>query len=328
MRFFITSILCLLYTIVATAQIHKIYIDKNGNFTNRAEKADAYVIVRKLSDSDYAVQKYDLRDTILLRGEFKDSLLTIPNGKFLYYEKKKIATQLIGVMHTDTNNFIAEVGFFLNGVKTGIWTEFEKRGMKKCSYTYKDDKLNGRYQKFSKYHNDYVIEDGNYVDGLRDGAWNHYGYDTLQTPVITRTFSKDKQTGEIIHLEAAHDDEDVRKYFLAKMKKLDTLLKEVRIRAIIGVNGEVKSPVLISALPPQVRDVTMDALKNMPHVIPQTRDGKPEEMTYTLRFSIVSVNHRPTQIYSLSLTKDVGNGMFFDSGITSKQFKAIREDIE
>jgi len=328
MKFFLPLIACLLFAIHVTGQINKVYIDNDGKFLDGPKKASAYLLVRKLSDSDYSVQKYDLRDTILLKGEFKDMALTIPNGKFLYYEKKKIDRQFIGILHTDTNTFVAEVGFFLNGVKTGVWTEFEKRGMKKCSYTYKDDKLNGRYQKFSKYHNDYVIEDGNYIDGLRDGNWNHYGYDTLQTPIITRTFSKDKQTGEIIHLEAAYGDEDVRKYFLAKMKKLDTLPKEVKVRAIIGVNGEVKSPVLISTFPPQIRDVIMDALNNMPHVTPQKRDGKPEEMTYTLGFSIVGTYQRPNQTYSLSLTKDVGNGMFFDTGITSKQFRAIREDLE
>ena len=326
MRFFLPLVVCLFFAIHVTGQINKVYIDKDGKFLDGPKKADAYLLVRKLSDSDYSVQKYDLRDTILLKGEFKDMALTLPNGKFLYYEKKKIDKQFIGVLHTDTNTFVAEVGFFRNGLKTGMWMEFEKRGMKKCSYTYKDDKLNGRYQKFSKYHNDYVIEDGNYADGLRDGAWNHYGYDTLQTPVITRNFSKDKQTGEVIHIEAAHGSEDVTKYFLAEMKKLDTLPKEIKVRAIIGVNGEVKSPVLISTFPSKVRDVVMSALSNLPHVIPQTREGRPEEMTYTLTFSVTSFYKRPDKFYSLSLSKDVGNGMFFQT--ISKNFRATQEDLE
>ncbi len=328
MKFFLPLVACLLLAMHVTGQVNKVYIDKDGKFLDGPKKAAAYLLVRKLSDSDYSVQKYDLRDTILLKGEFKDMALTIPNGKFLYYEKKKIDRQFIGILHTDTNTFVAKVGFFRNGLKTGVWTEFRKRGIKSCNYTFRDDKLNGRYQKFSKIQNDYVIEDGNYVDGLRDGVWNHYGYDTLQTRIVIRTFSKDKQIDEVIHLEAAHGDEQVRKYFLTKMKKLDTLPKEVKVRAIIGVNGEVKSPVLISTFAPQVRDVIMDALNNMPRVTPQKRDGKPEEMTYTLTFRIERPYHLPNQTCSLILSKDVGNGMFFDTGITSKQFRAIREDIE
>lgn len=311
MKFNCVFILGFLAVFHSFGQVRKIYIDSKDNFTNASNKAVSYVLVKRNSDSDYYVQKYNLKDTILLKGDFKDSMLTVPNGKFSYYEKKKIEDQFKGILHTDTNTFVAQVGFFLNGSKTGIWTEFERRGVKRCTYTYKEGKLNGLYQRFSKYHNQYVKEDGNYLDGFKEGAWNSYGYDTLKTPVVTRTFRKDRQIDEVVHLKAARESDDAARYFLKKLKKLDSLPKEIKVEAIIGVNGEVKRPVLISTFSPQVNAVIMDALSSMPPVIPQIRDGKPEEMRYILTFRIVGFYKKPDSFYSLNLSKDVGNGMFF-----------------
>ncbi|MEO6979638.1 MAG: hypothetical protein ABJA76_22130 [Mucilaginibacter sp.] len=311
MRAYITLIIYLLCTMCVTAQIHKVYIDINGKFLDRADKADAYVLIKRLSDSVYTVQKYDIHDTILVKGVFKDSLLTIPNGRFLFYEKKKIDDQFKGILHTDTNTFVAEVGFFVNGAKTGVWTEFERRGVKKSTYTYKGDKLNGLYQGFSKYHSQYVVEDGNYLDGFKEGDWNRYGYDTLKTPVVTRTFRQDKQINEVVHLKAARESDDATKYFLRKLKKLDSLPKEIKVEAIIGVDGEVKRPMLISTFTPRVNAVIMDALSNMPRVVPQIKDGKPEEMRYILTFQIAGFYKQPDKFYFLNLSKEVGNGMVF-----------------
>ena len=95
MKFFLPLVVCLLLAMHVTGQVNKVYIDRDGKFLDGPKKAAAYLLVRKLSDSDYSVQKYDLRDTILLKGEFKDMALTrpivrkAPEGTFFNWMKEK-----------------------------------------------------------------------------------------------------------------------------------------------------------------------------------------------------------------------------------------------
>lgn len=72
-------------------QAEKAYILKNGKFSDNPKNAISYVIIEKLAgDSAYSAVQYDMRDTILFSGFYKDELLSIPNGKFIYYQKNKV----------------------------------------------------------------------------------------------------------------------------------------------------------------------------------------------------------------------------------------------
>jgi len=177
---------------MANAQAGKIYILKNCKYSKDPKYAVAYDIVQKLGDSAFLVSGYNMRDTILWKGSYKDSLLRIPHGKFIYYQKRTIDPRLQEVLHTDTNNFICKIGFYANGSKTGRWIEYEKRGLKKCTYEYKNNVLDGLYEQYDRNLNDYVIQDGHYVNNKKEGEWNFYGYDTLKTPVASQLFKNDK----------------------------------------------------------------------------------------------------------------------------------------
>jgi antitoxin component YwqK of YwqJK toxin-antitoxin module len=311
-KFYFFLIIGILSLLNSYAQVSKIYVTSEGKYSVDPKNAVSYNLIEKIDDSAYRVRNYNMKDTIIYQGIYKDELLTIPNGRFIYYTKKTIPSNLEGVLHTDTNNFISEVGYFSNGIKTGMWTEFEKQGIKRCTYIYKGDKLNGLYQRYETHHN-YVMEEGNYIDGLKDGEWNLYGYDTLKTPIKTRIYKDDKLLQEIIHLNSAHFQQNPGNYLMQKFKSLDTVkIKLVKTEITIDVNGQVENPQILSPLPSlAIRDIIIDALAGMPKFIPQMRDGKPEKTKYFLEFSnqysSKSVGHR----LFLTLKKDLGNGMSF-----------------
>jgi len=292
-------------------QGRKVYLNSKGNFMTDAKHATSYVLINKLSDTNYFARKFNLRDTMFLKGFYRDSLLTVAHGRFTYYYKETIDEKFKGVFHTDTNSFVAAVGFFSNGLKTGTWTEFEKRGVKRCTYNCKNGKQDGLYQRFDEYHNEYIKEEGAFINGFKDGEWRLYGYDTVGTPVITRTFNKGKKTAEVVHITAARIAPDLGNYFVKKMKKLDTLSKEIEAEVVIGTHGEIKSLTLVTSLPEQTRTIVLDVLNNMPAFIPQMRDGKPEEMKYTFFISRAQMFNRPNGSYIFLLLKKVGNGMEF-----------------
>jgi len=94
-----------LFSIIScSAQIHKVYADSKGNLGVDRRNAVSYMLIRKNADSDFSVQKFNMQDTILMKGNYKDSLLSIPNGKFVFYKKRIIPEGFKGTMRTDTNN--------------------------------------------------------------------------------------------------------------------------------------------------------------------------------------------------------------------------------
>ncbi|MDB4918950.1 hypothetical protein [Mucilaginibacter sp.] len=311
MKFCCLIALSLLIVVNCTAQIHKVYVDSKGNFDVEWHKAVSYMLIRKNADSDYSAQKYSMRDTILMRGNYKDSLLTIPNGKFVFYKKETIPDNLKGAVRADTNNYVSEVSYFLNGNKTGMWVEFNKKNVKRCSYIYKNNKLNGNYRRYHKYISDYVLEEGEYIDDKKDGEWNFYGYDTIKTPLVTQLYKNGKLLKQIAHIKLACFQGDLNKYLRKSLKIPDTLRAwSVETEIIIAQNGEVKDPKLIrSSLPDRINNILLPALATIPRFIPEFHDGNPQEVKYKLLFSREENKYSLAILYRISLAKEVGNGM-------------------
>jgi antitoxin component YwqK of YwqJK toxin-antitoxin module len=306
MKFYYVLIISVLSTLTTLAQVSKIYVNSKGEFTADSKKAVSYVLIEKASDSAYITRNYNLKDTLTQQGVYKDSLLTIPNGKFTYYTKKKIPDQLKGVLLTDTNNFISMVGYFSNGLKTGLWFEFEKRGVKKSSYFFKNDMLNGLYQRYHKSIENYVIEDGNYVNNKREGSWKEYGYDTLNTAVKERIYQNDNLIKEITHVKAPNFPRDLRVYLLKKFKVLDTVsLHSVNTVITIESDGTIKDVRVISSLPPPESKMIKEILEGMPKFIPETRDGKPVDSTYSFVFSSIVSSDESSRNLLTILNKDI-----------------------
>ncbi|WPU96834.1 hypothetical protein SNE25_15025 [Mucilaginibacter sabulilitoris] len=144
------------------------------------------------ADSAWAMSQYDMQDTLMTTGTFKDEQLMIPHGKFTFYHfirpaelpfysrnttKKKIVFERGG-------NFIQETGIYLNGKKNGTWKSY-RHGNLEFVNTYKNNILNGRYL---NYRSGKILIEGNFVNNKREGNWNYLSYygDTIKTDIYRK----------------------------------------------------------------------------------------------------------------------------------------------
>ncbi|HEY4195784.1 MAG TPA: hypothetical protein VGM63_09635, partial [Mucilaginibacter sp.] len=165
-------LVALLFTIKGFSQVSKVYITSEGKFSDSPPKAVSYILVEKVSDTAYLVKNFDMHDTMLMQGYYKDAQLKIPHGRFYYYNKPKMNVKARGtLLYVDTNNYVKSTGFFVNGSKTGKWLEYVRRGLKDCEYTYENDKLNGLFQEFNVSTGD-ISQEGDFFDDKQEGDWD------------------------------------------------------------------------------------------------------------------------------------------------------------
>jgi hypothetical protein len=166
-----------------SAQVRKVYIGKNGSQIENPSKAGSYILYHKMEgDSAWAMSQYDMHDTLMITGTFKDEQLTIPHGKFTFYKlihpakhrfdnndthRKDSITDLGG-------NFIEQTGVYLNGKKNGAWKLYN-HGKVTILNTYQDDVLNGLYQSYNPSCGKVLVE-GDIINNVRQGNWNSLSY--------------------------------------------------------------------------------------------------------------------------------------------------------
>lgn len=101
MKYFYTLTLIILFS-SAFGQVSRAFITKDGNYSSDSKEAVSYILIRKLDvDSAYAVNQYDMHDTIMSSGIYKDELLTIPHGKFVYYHKERLSKDFKEILTAD-----------------------------------------------------------------------------------------------------------------------------------------------------------------------------------------------------------------------------------
>lgn len=135
---------------IADAQPGRLYLTDNNEITTDRQLASSYADVTKLpQDSLWFVKQFDLKDTLLSIGYYKDAKLKIPHGKFIYYNKiaRSPGVMFMGKLTVDSINYVQYSGYYINGVKTGIWLEYLPGGLKTCLRTYKKSLLDGLFQK-------------------------------------------------------------------------------------------------------------------------------------------------------------------------------------
>lgn len=209
--------LCFLLLISAflpsKAQVYKTYYTSGNQPTDNLKKAESYIIYQKLDgDSAWAMSRYDIHDTIMAQGTFKDKLLRIPHGKFTYYKYLVDSTKYLGVLFKNNkmynrieafaHNYVAESGVYLNGKKNGVWKIYN-HGKLASAETYEDDVLNGLYQSFG-FDSGHVVVEGNIINNVRQGDWNTLAYNG---DIIKTELYKD---GEIIKTVSYLNDEKFR----------------------------------------------------------------------------------------------------------------------
>ena len=307
MKFYFSLIIGILFLLNSYAQVSKIYVTSGGMYSADPKYAVSYNLIEKIDDSAYRVSNYNMNDTIIYQGIYKDELLTIPNGRFVYYSKTTPRYFIKMIFTTKTNNFICKVGYFSNGVKTGMWTEFEQKGLKKCTYIYKRDKLNGLYQEFEKRYNNYVIEEGYYVDDKKEGVWNIFGLDTLYAPQRTKGFSNDKLIKETVRYKNFVYPNRFTQELLNKISlKGDTARQNVKIKITVNKDGTISNSKITNSHSPKIDQIVLDFF-NKSKFTPSSYDEKPINITCELEIAFWGGITKPTDLLIFRIPSSIIN---------------------
>ncbi len=187
-------LLVLICTSSIYAQTKPIYFDDNGVVAS-PQSATAYGVFGKLSDQElWVLKKFDFNDNLMVTGSYKDELLSVPHGKFVFYNSIEDFNYINnGNYNTSkTDRYVSQQGAFVNGMTEGIWYDYFPDGAVMHYANYKEGKLEGTFRTFSK--KGKVEFMGQYQDGEKVGTW----YDIVKREKIIfengKTLSNSKLT--------------------------------------------------------------------------------------------------------------------------------------
>jgi hypothetical protein len=277
------------------------YITESGDHTDNKALAASYAVVEKLpGDSVWSVKQFNMRDIILTSGFFKDETLSVPTGKFIYYHKVDFSPDINyranGI--ADTLNHIQTTGYFVDGEKSGVWTDYSF-GRKTELHTYNKGRLNGLCQLYGNDGN--VSLEGYYVNDHKEGEW--CGLDA--EGFVNFTDAYNKKGINIKHTNYLENNYrppvmpfDLHTYLRNRTTGFrtpdhsGTLVLELKIS---------KEGVVTEAKVTHVADTNFDelmvkAFMNSPKWKPATYKGEKVDSSYRLTLNIVDVM-RPETIY-------------------------------
>lgn len=259
----------------SSAQIYKVYVTKSGKFSNDSQNAASYILVEKLeSDSAYLMRQFDMRETALMQGTYKNAALTVPNGKFVYYNKMYVSADKIS-SSPDTSNFIATVGYFSNGKRVGTWTDYAAKGIKRLQYTYENDELNGPY---TKYFNDYEghWSVGTMINGKLEGKFYMYNTDSLL--VAETDYVNGKSVNKITHWIEAKQPDDYYGFMEKQLIQFKQRIHDsppMAVKFTINSTGKILDPKIIRGIDNEINTALINAILNAKPYYPATYDGRP-----------------------------------------------------
>jgi antitoxin component YwqK of YwqJK toxin-antitoxin module len=288
MRYFYLIILCLVFS-MSLGQTQKAFITKDGNYSSSAMDAVSYILITKLAgDTAYVVNQYDLRDTIITSGIYKDDMLRIPNGKFTYYTKMRLrpgSFVLSGLVAVDTNNYISKVGYFLNGKREGIWRSYSAKGVMSEEYTYKDDKINGPYKQYYNDGSGYRAE-GILVGDSLEGKFYIYNEDSLL--IAESNYVHNREKSHTVHLVTAQPTEKFNDYLEKSLKKYKKQLiaSPPAVKFTVGKTGEIKDFKIVKGVSTEVDGALLTAIATAPKWVPAIYDKLPSEQKISMELTL------------------------------------------
>ena len=170
MRYLIVAVLSLIGCLQLHAQSVKPIYFSGDKVVSDPEYATSYGIVGKLSsDSIYVLKRYDLDDNLLMTGQFKDDILTIPHGDFLFYSDVttfNIANSTYFNLKGKTR-FISQRGKFVEGYEQGAWYFYFPNGSISQQMNFRNGLLEGEFVVYSPKGRKETV--GKYADGKKHG---------------------------------------------------------------------------------------------------------------------------------------------------------------
>jgi antitoxin component YwqK of YwqJK toxin-antitoxin module len=308
MKFFYLFLLSVL-TQSLFAQGVKTYLTIDGSYTDNPAKAFSYIIFEKAQDSSYLMQQFDLQDVIMMQGFYKNRSLNFPNGKFDYYKKQKIDTDLVA--HTATyENFVQSTGVYINGLQEGIWIEYLSNDIKYSTSTFKNGKLNGIYQKYDARSNNHVVEARNYIDNKREGEWKTY--DIVNDVVLGEVYHNDILINTICYKKDIQTPNDF--YKTISIINNDYKNNELKISFEVDTDGHVGNFIFDKKLSDSHKKFITAAIINSGNFIPALLNAKSIKGVYSLTINKYSseLEHAAQQKQSDIIGRhanDIGRGL-------------------
>jgi antitoxin component YwqK of YwqJK toxin-antitoxin module len=316
MKYFMLALL-LFIVMPSFAQIKRAFLTAEGKYTAKPKRAASYVLIQKLDDSAYVVRLYDMHDTVLMQGTFKDELMTIPEGKFFFYRKDHYNMKFRTISDADkpdTNNYISQIGYFLNGSLNGTWISYSSSGIVGSVVTFENGKRNGLYQ----YYMDGNLLEGNFVDNKKEGNWHkHRMADSLL--LEEAEFKHDSLIDKHIYWISAIEQNDLNTFLIKQLRKYRKKLTDNYpiIKYTINKKGRIVSPQIIKGVSPEINSAIINALVDAPVYYPATYNYLPVEQTIT---RILYLNPEPNAFYAtgfnmyqssfIFMSMHVENGVF------------------
>jgi len=319
MKHFLYAIL-LLTTANLYGQIRIQYLKNPGEPTLKEIRANCHFTKTKLSDSGWIVHQYDMRDTLMMTGTYKDEQMHFPDGKFKYYDFQEPVNEIrydymnhkSDMTFVPGKSYLNSVGFFSNGEKTGIWHLYAPTGKLTVTETYEHDKLNGPYTTHTD--SGYVLIRGNYVNDKRNGNWD------MLSPkgevIRTDVFKKGDLVKSISHLNEPKFRMDYKggnppynfiKYLNSALSKKEfTVPAETTVRYSFDLDkfGKLISPSASQPGSLEIDTAIIDVILAAPNWKPLYINGQLAEGYVSIGLDIVIYDDKHIKISQKQLSND------------------------
>ncbi|HEY2583410.1 MAG TPA: energy transducer TonB [Mucilaginibacter sp.] len=306
----------LLISITANAQsTYRVYLTDENEKTSNPQLATSFAIITQIpEDSAWFVRQFDMKDTIMSSGYYKDEQMKIPHGKFIYYHKVPInrGFTFMGKLVIDTVNRISSTGYYINGVKTGRWLQINPDGTISSASTYTNGGQDYLFQKYDE-STGKVAAEGYYVKNKREGDWCQLDTDSLS--IYTIVFKHDKMVRQFDYRNqnfkgaVPHFDLGV---FMSRQFDHYHFTKTTGIFVmsyIITKEGKVTNPKVITPFESEFDDIAVNAILSSKWK-PALQNGQPVDQNETNTIYIINSNVQLSGKNILHKTYDLQSGVY------------------
>jgi antitoxin component YwqK of YwqJK toxin-antitoxin module len=271
-----------------SAQVHKRFYNKNDNVTKDSTKAVSYSLFQRQPDSTWSYVKIDKRTNIPIeRGSYLDEDLTIPEGKFVYYqtiiEQKRIDDHHSSI---DTVFRAKQTGVFINGQKEGIWISYFTNGQKQFIRTFENNELNGLSEEYLD--NGMLFSRSNYIKGLREGDSYIFRADSSVfsysrfwhgSQIEFKNYNEDRMYN-------AYPDFNFEYYVFKYLRKsgIPPSRGHVIIGFIVTEDGKLSNLEVQMGVSPELDKAIIEAFNNSPAWVPAKFNKKIVKQKWSLAF--------------------------------------------
>jgi hypothetical protein len=164
----------LIFCLGLEAQVKTVYYVGDEVITDSTlvRYATSYAVYGKLTnDSLYAYKRYDIYDSLMSTGFFKDEALKVPHGKFVHYLTVPAFNELYNLSFYDEDytSFVYEKGEYVDGLSVGRWSSYYPNGKVMATVVFEAGLQQGEFVSYDA--KGQVETFGKYVNGKKEGEW-------------------------------------------------------------------------------------------------------------------------------------------------------------